>query len=258
MLFTILLVIFNIAYAYAITVNVKDQGAKGDGVTDDTRAFDRSVEMVCERGGVLFVPNGNYRLNGLTRRRSGVNGNGYIFLMLNSLEWRMEKDAILLFENNFQGFRFRSLTDPNAKTITKLSLIINGGKVLGRDIKSKGKGNPEKWAFVGEYLKSMSVQNLEIENLFASAGVASYHNDFVSVINCKLKNVTGNSGDLMDNHGDGIYIGWTSKYLIKGNSVLNDVTTRRLGRIGICIEYEKSKNGTVEKTLSAGMIGVYT
>ncbi len=42
--------------------NVKDFGAKGDGVTDDTRAFKKAVTLSRERKIPVFVPRGEYRL----------------------------------------------------------------------------------------------------------------------------------------------------------------------------------------------------
>lgn len=47
---------------FADVVNVKDFGAKGDGVTDDTKAFEAATLAVAKRGLVL-VPSGNYKLN---------------------------------------------------------------------------------------------------------------------------------------------------------------------------------------------------
>jgi hypothetical protein len=41
-------------------VNVRDFGAKGDGVTDDTEAFQKALNSVAEKGGTVFVPVGNY------------------------------------------------------------------------------------------------------------------------------------------------------------------------------------------------------
>lgn len=43
----------------SITVNVKDFGAKGDGVTDDYAAFDEAIKSVAD-GGAVFIPEGNY------------------------------------------------------------------------------------------------------------------------------------------------------------------------------------------------------
>ncbi len=43
-------------------VNVKTFGAKGDGKTDDTAAFERAIAITKTEGGVIKVPNGQYRL----------------------------------------------------------------------------------------------------------------------------------------------------------------------------------------------------
>ena len=44
-------------------VNVRDFGAKGDKVTDDTAAFQAALNSVAESGGTVFVPVGNYLIN---------------------------------------------------------------------------------------------------------------------------------------------------------------------------------------------------
>lgn len=41
-------------------VNVRDYGAKGDGVTDDTEAFTKAMAALGEQGGTAKVPTGNY------------------------------------------------------------------------------------------------------------------------------------------------------------------------------------------------------
>ena len=43
-------------------VSVKDFGAKGDGTTDDTAAFTAALNAVAERGGIVFVPVGDYMI----------------------------------------------------------------------------------------------------------------------------------------------------------------------------------------------------
>ncbi|WP_333678994.1 right-handed parallel beta-helix repeat-containing protein [Dyella sp.] len=44
-------------------VNVREMGAKGDGRTDDTAAFQAAVDAVPLIGGTLVVPRGDYRIN---------------------------------------------------------------------------------------------------------------------------------------------------------------------------------------------------
>jgi len=46
---------------WAAGVNVRDFGAKGDGITDDTEAFQKALEA-CPDKRVIFIPNGTYKL----------------------------------------------------------------------------------------------------------------------------------------------------------------------------------------------------
>jgi hypothetical protein len=48
------------------TVSVKDFGAVGDGVTDDTTAIQEAVDYVSVNGGAVYFPAGSYLLNGTT------------------------------------------------------------------------------------------------------------------------------------------------------------------------------------------------
>ena len=42
------------------TVNVKDFGAKGDAITDDTDAIGRAIAEVAVSGGIVYFPDGIY------------------------------------------------------------------------------------------------------------------------------------------------------------------------------------------------------
>lgn len=50
---------------------VTDYGARGDGVADDTAAIQNAIDA-CPVGQVVYVPSGNYRLNGRLRLSKGV------------------------------------------------------------------------------------------------------------------------------------------------------------------------------------------
>lgn len=48
----------------SMATNVKDFGAKGDGTTDDTAAIQSAITSLGSQGGTVFLPPGNYLLNG--------------------------------------------------------------------------------------------------------------------------------------------------------------------------------------------------
>lgn len=50
------------AAPHGATVNVRDFGAMGDGVTDDRLAFVRAIAQLPKTGGVLRIPSGSYRI----------------------------------------------------------------------------------------------------------------------------------------------------------------------------------------------------
>lgn len=66
-LFMIIFLAFTVAFAQEVKnvntkgiYNVLDFGAKGDGKTDDTTAFQKALDEAGKEGGVVFVPPGNY------------------------------------------------------------------------------------------------------------------------------------------------------------------------------------------------------
>ena len=46
------------------TINVKDFGAAGDGVTDDTAALQLAFDSTADQGGNLYIPEGDYKITG--------------------------------------------------------------------------------------------------------------------------------------------------------------------------------------------------
>jgi hypothetical protein len=52
-------------------VSVKDFGAVGDGVADDTAKFQAAIDFVTVGGGIVFVPKGTYQISNITLK-SGV------------------------------------------------------------------------------------------------------------------------------------------------------------------------------------------
>lgn len=63
-LFIITALIFILAVAYKGSLNVRYCGAKGDGITDDTRAIQNAINYSYHKGGgTVFIPDGVYLVN---------------------------------------------------------------------------------------------------------------------------------------------------------------------------------------------------
>lgn len=235
-------------------LNIKQFNVNGSDKVDDTQNFDKAIEYITQKGGILYIPKGNYYLDNTKRTRPGVYNNAYIFVINNSFKIKMDKEAVLHYKNDFKGFRFRSTQDPTDKTVNKYEVEIEGGNIEGTlNNEAIVKDNPNKWAFLAEAIKKFKVTGLIIKNLYCSAGISSYSNDYTEISGNTLENITGNPSDYADNHGDGIYVANTKQYNVSNNQVVNNINvTDRIGRVGICIEYEKSNDGNISNNKITG------
>ena len=62
----------NVVQVAASKVNVRDYGAIGDGVADDTAALQAALEAAATKGPICFVPAGHYRVDGALSVPPGV------------------------------------------------------------------------------------------------------------------------------------------------------------------------------------------
>ncbi len=77
------------------TVSVKDFGAVGDGVTDDTTAIQAAINSMSSTGGRVFFPSGTYLVNsGITLKTrvtlEGADRNSTIIKAVQELSARIQ------------------------------------------------------------------------------------------------------------------------------------------------------------------------
>jgi hypothetical protein len=92
--FFIFLILFNIVYSTVF--NIKDYGAIGDGVTDDTRSVLRTISNCTLNGGVLYIPTGRYVIRSSlifkTNNQFTITGDGMSSVLL----WEFNDHLIVI------------------------------------------------------------------------------------------------------------------------------------------------------------------
>ncbi len=132
----------------SLTVNVKDKGAKGNGVADDTFAIQATIDQVSGSGGTVFVPSGIYMIDAVR----GIQIKGAMTL-------RMSKDAVLKARPNDKG-NYSIINIANASNVN----VINGTLIGERD---EHFGNKGEW---GMGITLRGATNIVIEGVVVKKG----------------------------------------------------------------------------------------
>ena len=148
------------------TVNVKQFGAKGDGIVDDTLAIQAAINYLSD--GVVYVPQGSYSYTGVVTKQAiiirgdgmdstsfNLTGSGSVgFKTLahdslssaNNASWGGFEDFSIGFSNGSQvGVSFIGMSRWNTKNIIT---VMNGFGATGIEMKSSvtaSAGGPSQW-----------------------------------------------------------------------------------------------------------------
>jgi hypothetical protein len=130
-------------------VSVKDFGAKGDGVTDDTMAIQAAINSFPAGDGTVFFPAGSYKVTDtitVAQNRVHLVGAGswatqLLFAPTSSKSCvRLSKGASVLFQGSVKGILFYSDDATYTKTALEISdvsgyniedIVVGGGVVSG-------------------------------------------------------------------------------------------------------------------------------
>lgn len=207
-----LLLLFIGLNLYSITLNVKNYGASGNGMTDDTNAFQKCVDVLSSKGGgEMLVPAGNYAISHLTffgKKYSNISVMGENSTISQLIEGK-RKSAV---DGKFSTFALRNAADGCFVFDAQVSMqkddrnSIKNIKLTGLNFKS----NVGKYGF-DELLHQISahgVSNFTIENCtftgFLGDGIAinggtdfsrfhDAYNKNVSILNCKFDGINKNN-----------------------------------------------------------------
>lgn len=253
-LFIILCVTF-LTFSQTVSVyNVKDYGAKGDGISFDTKALQESIDKCSVRGGTVLIPPGKY-LTGSLVLKSNVDiylQNGSTILGSPNLS-DYESHIPELKSYNDIFLRYSLFYAENAVNITiKGEGIIDGQgasfKVLSKKKPDKYKNRPFIIRFIncshikieGITLRNSAMwmqQYLACENLLIHGinvfNHANLNNDMMDIDGCKNVIISDCTGDTDD---DGITLKSTSPYPTENVTINNCLISSHCNAIKIGTE----------------------
>ncbi len=218
-----------------IGVSVKDFGAKGDGVTDDTRALVNAFQTVANTGGTVLIPDGVYKISDIvdpvvtfaTNTKLFIQGSG------KSIIKPSEKQMSL----HFQGFQ-HWITGVKLGHVVIEGLVIDGTDAgvhfddvdCGMAIRCQGL---QSAMIRDNIIKDFYGQGIQIEGVNKAVVEAN------QLINVWGLNPTQDPNGF-DNYGDGIYVSYCVSPVVRDNVIHNDISNARpaQGRAGIVLEFD--------------------
>jgi len=203
------------AGAVGQSVNVRDYGAKGDAVTDDTSAFEAALGAASP-GSTVVVPAATYRIEGTLSLQSGVTLSG--------------AGAVLYMPDRSST---TALLDVDGTT---------GVSIIGLTLRSDTATSVQGIAGTGDGAVNLTIRDLRTENLYTGlklgcGGASSGLNvqNWVGRGDCQsllIGNVKGGTLTNLDFDGRGTVTGNHNIYLERGNSDLTFDTLRLAGGNG--------------------------
>lgn len=196
----------------ADVVNVKDFGAVGDGVTDDTAAIQAAIDNVVARaaGGRIVIPSGTYKVNGalLIQKDGGTStGTGVSILGHGKDNTRIMQASLTANTFEFRSMNFSGVSDLYIGHLTPASATAGYAVVL-RNSPSLGSSGLHTWAkniwindaYNGILIESVAearVRGVSMRGLRGTRGVVFTGSSGKASYGCYLEDVTSeglNSG----------------------------------------------------------------
>lgn len=204
--------------AYRMSYSVKDFGAVGDGVTDDTQSTQSALEFAGASNAAVYFPDGNYLISDtvlLNGKKPVLFGSGKILLStLNSRFLSSDKNEEVVIRGlTFDGRLYGSYENHYDEPAGIRALQLNSNKNI--------------------------VTNCYFENIYGtgihSEGIPYFVNN--KFINVAGHNPTQDASGVHDNYGDAIWCGG-----IEGNTIIGEISnnymkTEQRGRAGIVVEF---------------------
>lgn len=226
---------------YAITYNVKDFGAKGDGKTDDTQSIANCFKNA-EKNNIseIFFPEGKYMIS-------------------NTLDFFLSKGELKIIGESKDKVKIQNISStsvlsirgyyqtPSQGKVTILGITLTGSfPIFSESNKFINKSKFYQGIYIGD-LEVVEIRDVKVENIYGegvsvsttkiSDKEASAQIKELIIENCEFINCWGYDPK-SDSYGDGIYLANIRKGKLINNKIYNDFNiTHQLGRAGIVVEY---------------------
>lgn len=190
---------------YADTFDVRDYGAKGDGVNDDTEAINGAIKAAAETGGgTVYVPAGVYMINLDNYRSIDLKSNINLVLAYNAI-----LNGLATANNNYAVVRCRDVSN----------VTITGGKIMGERDTHKGTRGESGHGISVQGSNNVKINDIYISNcwgdgIFIADSTAQNYCDNIVVDNfvternrrngiavVSAKNTTIRNGESFNNYG---------------------------------------------------------
>lgn len=245
------------AQLIADKMNVRQVGAKGDGVTDDTTAI-RNAIAFCKANGIreLVIPDGEFVISGT------------LTIDFSDFAFKGSKDSLLKYVGEGAGtasaaLKLISLAGQNADepienicfegvNIDATNQVYKGGNTLETPrVTSTNPCAKGLRAIVGSYVKNLIISNCNYNDIYGD-GIVLYKCSNCKILNNTLRdvssgNITYNGQTGYDDHGDAIVAFSSHDVVFEGNTVINTrvyqhgmtaAIGKPCGRSGLEFEYQ--------------------
>lgn len=248
----------------ATVFNIRNYGAKGDGVTDDSKAIQLCINAAIKRhDSNIVIPYGTYSIS----KQIDVNyTEGYI--EIDGIKNKNGKVPVLkcikptsalsvsgYFTPISTGvFALKNLSISggfSSKQVTNI-LINNNDWFFGIRITDKKQAILENVSIADFYGEGIFISTTQPENNVNSSRFSN-----VNISNCKVINCWGYNPKT-DSYGDGIYLAAIASATVNNNIIKNDfLKTGYLGRCGLVIEYNAENFKVTGNTISGYDRGIH-
>lgn len=198
-------------------ISVKDFGAVGDGVTDDTNAIKQALEKIEQNnGGTLYFP-------------SGVYSSRY-FLLRENLHLYIEPGATLKSQTNVLCSNFLSAETSTQGYDGRSNIIIDGGGII--DMNALGHSQAGTVVQFG-HCKNIIVRDITFKNICCDHAIEFCGVDGFIMDNCKFVNYIDTVNDGSKSAKEAIQIDYCG--IGHGGGGVQDNTPSKNGIIKNCI-----------------------